>query len=891
MSGRGDCSDLVGREQVAAAAAASVRHPELRGALIYGDAGMGKSAVVDCIVAGLSREVKPFHLKASAALAGVPYGAMSHFLVGLQGKSLKSPVVVLRWLRHFFAQARVESRLPPLVVVDDAHELDEHTSHVLEQLLVAGIIKLLATTRDHRKQPEVLMALSRDGLLAQFTLAPLTEVQVTEISRRSLGGRVGAGAAAMLTNFSEGNPFLLKALLSSGLRTGQLVQRNGVWLAREGHELEDPALLDAVHSLMENGTPEQRRVLQVISLVEPVPMSSALQLVDAAVLEKLISAGTLDIADARNECLVFHHRLAAEVLRKQVPVGRSAEIRRHALDTMGQALPDSIGHTRWVTWTMETGGTPTDAELLDAARRANAVFDPRLALRFTSTITEPSLITAARVQSALAHLHQSDVVKATAAIDGTLEAATDHPTLSAAAMAAVHIVLRAGGAANDVHDIADRWSDAAGTLTENTAATQGDGFLPVHPGSELLHCCALNLEGRYAESFRSLNRIIAAEHPNPQVGILADILVGEALGATGQGLAGAEATLRAIEKIGADPVLLEYYPAAVYRHLNILLQGGWAEEFAEQLTRHARDAPENLRYFGDAAPALQGILEIKQGQVRAGLDHLAAGIEALRERDLDLMLPYALGNAALAAMLLGEQEQAKQFAGEVAAVPYYRSRPQRLVANAYVMAARLGLQAAHDDATALLQHSSEARIAGMTAAEKEILELLTLVGGVSHLERLMDATRNFDGPEAEALHACAAALISGDPQRMADAGTEADALGKHLIGAECLARAARAYEEQGKAGRQRSVLQQLRLHNAGLAGVRTFFLNQGDVSTGSLTGREKEIVQLVLNGATNRRIAEILTVSPRTVEGHLYRIYTKLGVRRRDDLGPEHLGN
>ena len=44
-----------------------------------------------------------------------------------------------------------------------------------------------------------------------------------------------------------------------------------------------------------------------------------------------------------------------------------------------------------------------------------------------------------------------------------------------------------------------------------------------------------------------------------------------------------------------------------------------------------------------------------------------------------------------------------------------------------------------------------------------------------------------------------------------------------------------------------------------------------------LTTREQEIIRLLSQGYTTREIAERLTVSTRTVEGHVYRVMTKLG--------------
>lgn len=51
-----------------------------------------------------------------------------------------------------------------------------------------------------------------------------------------------------------------------------------------------------------------------------------------------------------------------------------------------------------------------------------------------------------------------------------------------------------------------------------------------------------------------------------------------------------------------------------------------------------------------------------------------------------------------------------------------------------------------------------------------------------------------------------------------------------------------------------------------------------------LTPREFEIAQLAARGKTNRAIAAFLCVSQRTVENHLYSIYSKLGVSSRTEL-------
>ena len=48
-----------------------------------------------------------------------------------------------------------------------------------------------------------------------------------------------------------------------------------------------------------------------------------------------------------------------------------------------------------------------------------------------------------------------------------------------------------------------------------------------------------------------------------------------------------------------------------------------------------------------------------------------------------------------------------------------------------------------------------------------------------------------------------------------------------------------------------------------------------------LTPREIEILQLVLGGQTNKAIAARICISEKTVEFHLAKIYTKIGLRTR----------
>ena len=52
-----------------------------------------------------------------------------------------------------------------------------------------------------------------------------------------------------------------------------------------------------------------------------------------------------------------------------------------------------------------------------------------------------------------------------------------------------------------------------------------------------------------------------------------------------------------------------------------------------------------------------------------------------------------------------------------------------------------------------------------------------------------------------------------------------------------------------------------------------------------LTPREEQILYLLLSGQTNKAIAAEICVSEKTVEFHLNKIYTKIGLRTRMLVG------
>jgi DNA-binding CsgD family transcriptional regulator len=158
------------------------------------------------------------------------------------------------------------------------------------------------------------------------------------------------------------------------------------------------------------------------------------------------------------------------------------------------------------------------------------------------------------------------------------------------------------------------------------------------------------------------------------------------------------------------------------------------------------------------------------------------------------------------------------------------------------------------------------RLGGRPAAARRLQELRPLVQG--------------DLVAAWADHAAATDGTALDKVSDAFAG-----LGANLLAAEAAAEAATAHRAAGLRSRAlASEATATRL--AGACGnPRTpALLAVGDATVVRLTRRERDIARLAAEGRTNAEIADRLRVSVRTVEGHLYQAFAKLGVTRRSDL-------
>jgi len=226
----------------------------------------------------------------------------------------------------------------------------------------------------------------------------------------------------------------------------------------------------------------------------------------------------------------------------------------------------------------------------------------------------------------------------------------------------------------------------------------------------------------------------------------------------------------------------------------------------------------------------RGVLRLAQrrtGDALADLVEFGRRAERLRLRNPE----YAWrAQAALALARLGEHDEAQRLAAEHAALA------QRwATASAIGVALRVrGLLAAGQPGVALLREAADAHAASPMLHEhaRTLLEL--------------GAALRRAGRRSEAIDVL---------QRAVDLARRCGAL----------ATAGRAHEELTIAGARPRRLQ--------FSGAE------------SLTPSERRVAQLAAQGLANREIAESLFITAKTVENHLGRTYTKLGIGSREQLG------
>jgi DNA-binding CsgD family transcriptional regulator len=282
---------------------------------------------------------------------------------------------------------------------------------------------------------------------------------------------------------------------------------------------------------------------------------------------------------------------------------------------------------------------------------------------------------------------------------------------------------------------------------------------------------------------------------------------------------------------------------------------------------------------------------------------MAREAETVAEATGNPLRPYG---ALFAAAWRGQEAEASRLiAAGTAEVAVHEDR-QRLTGTAWATAVLNNGLSRYDEAlTAAEQASADPDELGLaTWSLAELIEAAARTGAPERasgaLRRLSAATSAAATDWALGIQARSRALLSGDEHAQRLYLEAIDRLGRTRIRAE-LARARLLYGEWlRRQGRRRDAREQLRtayqtLDAMGMAGfaerARKELAATGETArkrtietVNELTAQEAQIARLARSGCSNPEIGAQLFISRRTVEWHLRKIFTKLGISSRKEL-------
>ncbi len=290
-----------------------------------------------------------------------------------------------------------------------------------------------------------------------------------------------------------------------------------------------------------------------------------------------------------------------------------------------------------------------------------------------------------------------------------------------------------------------------------------------------------------------------------------------------------------------------------------------------------RDAPANAALWFVVRLGRNAML---QGQLDTAQRWLAEGVARCERRDVGPRR-VVLSLLATASAWMADVEGAVAATEEFDGLPPFAYLPgEQVLGPAWTAAASGSLPRARD---LLLQGADAAEASGHRAMEAWLLHDACRLGHRGTSARLAALAEICEGALVAAWATHAAALDGDRATELVDATDRFERIGALLFAAEAATEAAHALQRE----RDQRAAAAMRARAAALIdaceSARTPALVTSDAPV-PLTAREREICTLAAAGVSSPEIATKLYLSVRTVNNHLQRAYTKLGVTNRREL-------
>ena len=753
-----------------------------------------------------------------------------------------------------------------VVGVDDAHLLDDLSTFVLHQIVQRGAAKVVLTVRDGEPVPTGLQDIWKVGQFDRLDLQPLSREETTTLLATTLGGLLDPDAAHRLWELTRGNVLYLRNIVEQEVGDGRLERQHGCW-RWIGDPVVPTGLVELIESRIGALPPAVGDVIDALAVGEPIELGSLTRITDPAAVEEADVHGliTLEPAGRRVEVRLAHP-LYGEVRRRRAPPTRLRRLRGLIAAELAASADrdDKRVVVRRATLSLDSDLEP-DADLLtQAARGAVWLMDLPLADRLADAAirslggAEANFIRAV-VLSSLSRGQEADAILA------------DIPT--GELTDANHARLAFLRATNRLFALADpagakKVIEEAAPTTPPQARSCIDAFLTVYWATMGKPAAAIESSKNF--SWDQLPDLIAAR----VTAWALTVAFGKA-GRTTEAVAAAEA---------GYPVAIRALVVIADAHVGALLLSGRmadAQEKADFLSGRAAVAP-GVGQLLSAPVAARAALGA--GRLHTACSLLVPIVEAVFASDetngwgYRCQLPLTIALA-----MRGSVENAT---AALATVERLRHPSWRYLDYEYALAHAwvAACQGAVSEAIKILLSAAETASAnGQFAAEVMCLQTATQFGDRSTEPRLRELAAIVEGPRAGLAARFAAALRAGDGAGLAAVSQDFERMGDLVAAVDAAAHAAIAYRCQDLRGSALGCSARADALAEQCGGARTPALRQASERL-PLTDREREIVMLIGQGLSNREVAARLTLSIRTVEGHIYRATAKTGATSRAEL-------
>jgi len=851
------------------------------GVLFAGPAGVGKTRLAfECLSLASQHGYRTAHVRANRSSATIPYGAFAALLPPATSRESESRGDLLR----YFAEAILDDpdgrRL--LLVVDDAHDLDDASAALLLHLVLNSGVFPVVTLRTGEPAPESVVMLWKDELLDRIEVSPLTVADVAMLAADVLGGPVDGTTVHTLRTTSEGNVLFLRELILSAVASGSLTDVRGMWRL-QGSLSASPRLTELVRMRLGTLDEAERHALEVVSVGEPVTFATIDALTDRSCIERLEARALVDIeADGNAGQVRMAHPLYGEVLRAELPSGRYQRICRLLADAVEGADVRELSAEdalRVGVWRLESGDTEHEHLLMTAARQAAFAFDFPLARRLAAAAWEAGAgIEAGHLLGNMLDTlgEHDDAEEVLRAVESDARNDEERVQISEAR---VGNLFRGLGRTKEAEEV---------TLAAERAVRDPDLRAELTAQRAVHAVFAADMTEALALSEPLLDE---TRHPG-RVVVKAALAAGTALALAGRTADAIRVADRAFElriELGNQVQMAGPGVYLVARAL-ALTEAGRLEEAKATAEAGYDGAVESQVLEG------QGWFTVMLGRTCLLQGRVETAVRWLREAAVlwgELAHPsarWSFGGLAHALALRGDLDGAEAALDDLDAEP---PTPIRMM-DVDIERGRAWytwLRGEHGRALGMLHAAADAGVDnGQYALAAGAIHDLARLGepaeAVEHLERVAE---HVDGQLMPARLAHATALSKSDAPGLDGASEAFEAIGAWLFAAEAATQASTLYGREGLRRRASASAQRARTLTERCEGARSPALETGP-QPAALTKREREVATLAARGMTSREIAETIVVSTRTVENHLQRAYEKLGVSSRAELAAA-LGN